>query len=188
MEPESCKWRGPRDRLKTRVPDLSNKNLTFVTKFSSTQCILDQTRCEIVRVRGVNASQHDFPSFRVPIIRRASSRPASQDHKEHRVQQQLDLLWPLASRLRISVDDPNAQPACDRPNNRNPVLYMADGTEYDLPPIQILAGGVATVNVNDALTNIPPSLAAHGSQFGSAAIQFTGIPSPPSELKPSLVT
>ena len=35
-----------------------------------------------------------------------------------------------------------------------PVLFMADGTEFDLPDVILPAAGVATVNVNSALANI----------------------------------
>jgi Big-like domain-containing protein len=58
------------------------------------------------------------------------------------------------------------------PLDVTPVLYMADGTEYDLPPVHLPTGGVAVVDVNEALAAIPPSLAAHLSEFGSAELRY----------------
>ncbi len=53
-----------------------------------------------------------------------------------------------------------------------PVLYMADGTGYALPPVNLPTSGVASVSVNQALANAPPELARHQSQFGSAALRY----------------
>ncbi|MGH9452943.1 MAG: Ig-like domain-containing protein [Terriglobia bacterium] len=53
-----------------------------------------------------------------------------------------------------------------------PVLYMADGTEYDLPSITLGTAGIATVNINHALAAAPPALAAHVSQYGSTALRY----------------
>ncbi|HEV2386360.1 MAG TPA: Ig-like domain-containing protein [Candidatus Acidoferrales bacterium] len=53
-----------------------------------------------------------------------------------------------------------------------PVLFMADGTEYDLAPVNLVAGGIAFVDVNDALENAPPAVANHLSQYGSAALRY----------------
>ncbi len=53
-----------------------------------------------------------------------------------------------------------------------PVLYMADGTAYELPPVNLAKTAVASVSVNEALANAPPELAAHLSQFGSAALRY----------------
>jgi hypothetical protein len=53
-----------------------------------------------------------------------------------------------------------------------PVLFMADGTEYILPEIKLQPAGVATVSINDALSNAPPEITAHLSHFGSAALRF----------------
>jgi hypothetical protein len=60
------------------------------------------------------------------------------------------------------------------PVSITPVLFMADGTEYDLPPVNIAAAGVATINVNNALASAPANVAGHLSQFGSATLTFTG--------------
>ena len=54
-----------------------------------------------------------------------------------------------------------------------PVLYMADGTEYRLPSTKIPTGGVATVDVNVALSQAPASMASHISDFGSAALKYS---------------
>jgi hypothetical protein len=53
-----------------------------------------------------------------------------------------------------------------------PVLYMADGTSYELQPIQVPTAGTAQVNVNDALDNAPPPIAPHVSEYGSAALFY----------------
>src|SRR5215471_4008657 len=54
-----------------------------------------------------------------------------------------------------------------------PVLFMADGTEYALPAVDLKASGSATVNVNDALNKAPRDIAAHVSTFGSATLRFS---------------
>lgn len=53
-----------------------------------------------------------------------------------------------------------------------PVLHMADGTEYDLPPIQLDPSGVAMVNILDALQNAPANVQSHISTFGSAGMKM----------------
>jgi hypothetical protein len=53
-----------------------------------------------------------------------------------------------------------------------PVLFMADGTEYDLKPLTIDPADVATISINDALQEAPASLQEHLSQFGSASLRF----------------
>ncbi|MFZ0821658.1 MAG: hypothetical protein WAM91_16455 [Candidatus Acidiferrales bacterium] len=53
-----------------------------------------------------------------------------------------------------------------------PVLYMADGTEYDLPPVQLDKAGVAMINLNAALQNVPSNIQPHVSTYGSAAIRY----------------
>ena len=60
-----------------------------------------------------------------------------------------------------------------------PVLFMADGTEFDLPDVILPAAGVATVNVNSALANIQSAAAgitSHLSTYGSSALRFSGFP------------
>lgn len=53
-----------------------------------------------------------------------------------------------------------------------PVLYMADGTEYPLIPVQVLQLSVVTVSVNDALAAAPPKILSHLSNYGSATLQY----------------
>src|SRR5712692_6011954 len=53
-----------------------------------------------------------------------------------------------------------------------PVLYMADGTRYELPPLKLPTSGESNVNVNDALRSAPPTVAAHLSEFGSASLEY----------------
>ena len=57
-----------------------------------------------------------------------------------------------------------------------PVLYMADGTEYDLPPVNVHTTGTRAVNVNRALAQAPPAVRAHLSSYGSAALRYRGLP------------
>jgi hypothetical protein len=52
-----------------------------------------------------------------------------------------------------------------------PVLYMADGTEYDLPPVIIPTTGTSMLSVNRALAQAPPAVRAHLSPYGSAALR-----------------
>jgi hypothetical protein len=52
-------------------------------------------------------------------------------------------------------------------------LYMADGTPYRLPPVQIPMNGVQTVEVNAALATAPAAVQPHLSTFGSATITYT---------------
>lgn len=54
----------------------------------------------------------------------------------------------------------------------DPVLYMADGTEYRLPPVTVAVAGVAVININDALAKAPPSVLTHLSTFGSASLTY----------------
>jgi hypothetical protein len=53
-----------------------------------------------------------------------------------------------------------------------PVLYMADGTEYQLPTVTIPTSGVVTVNINQALAQAPASVLTHVSTFGSAVLTY----------------
>jgi len=54
-----------------------------------------------------------------------------------------------------------------------PILFMADGTSYPLPPVNLPISGVATVNINDALAVAPQSVASHISEFGSATLLYS---------------
>lgn len=58
------------------------------------------------------------------------------------------------------------------PLHVTPVLYMADGTEYSLPAVNIPISGVATVDVNATLADVPPNIAPHISQHGSVALKY----------------
>jgi hypothetical protein len=53
-----------------------------------------------------------------------------------------------------------------------PMLYMADGTEYDLEPVMLAAAGVATIDIRDVLLNAPPEVQVHISEYGTAAIKY----------------
>ncbi|MGB9123779.1 MAG: Ig-like domain-containing protein, partial [Candidatus Angelobacter sp.] len=53
-----------------------------------------------------------------------------------------------------------------------PVLYMADGTEYQLPAVTVPTSGVVSVNINQALAQAPASVITHLSSFGSAGLTY----------------
>ncbi|MFZ0960033.1 MAG: hypothetical protein WAO35_03950 [Terriglobia bacterium] len=53
-----------------------------------------------------------------------------------------------------------------------PVLYMADGTAYELQPVQVPVAGTSSINVNDALNYAPSAIEPHLSQYGSAALLY----------------
>jgi len=53
-----------------------------------------------------------------------------------------------------------------------PVLYMAEGTEYYLPAVDVAPNSLATVSINSAIQNAPPQVSSHLSLYGSAAIHF----------------
>jgi hypothetical protein len=53
-----------------------------------------------------------------------------------------------------------------------PVLYMADGTEYQLPTATVATSGVISININQALAQAPASVITHLSSFGSASLTY----------------
>lgn len=53
-----------------------------------------------------------------------------------------------------------------------PVLYMADGTEYDLPPVDVAPNSFTTISVHDAIEGAPPEVRGHISLSGSASVHF----------------
>lgn len=53
-----------------------------------------------------------------------------------------------------------------------PILYMADGTEYDLPAVKLDAAGVAVISINNALNDVPSKIQSHVSTYGSAGIRY----------------
>ena len=53
-----------------------------------------------------------------------------------------------------------------------PVLYMADGTEYDLPTQDVAPNGMVVISVNNAVANAPAQVRSHVSLYGSASIHF----------------
>ena len=61
------------------------------------------------------------------------------------------------------------------PISVTPVLYMADGTEYDLPSVKLDSAGVAILNINSALQNAPSKILPHISDYGSAGIRFQWV-------------
>ncbi len=66
-----------------------------------------------------------------------------------------------------------------------PVLYMADGTRYQLPPLKLPTSGESNVNVNDALrSGRPLSLLIFRSSEAlrsNIATHFRGLQRPPSK-------
>jgi hypothetical protein len=59
------------------------------------------------------------------------------------------------------------------PLSVTPVLYMADGTEYVLPSVQVPPTSVVTVAINDALASAPAAVIPHLSTYGSAVLRYT---------------
>ncbi|MGA7623313.1 MAG: hypothetical protein WCA91_07015, partial [Candidatus Acidiferrales bacterium] len=53
-----------------------------------------------------------------------------------------------------------------------PVLYMADGTQYTLPPVDVAPNSLATISVYDAIESAPPEVRGHISLYGSASVHF----------------
>jgi hypothetical protein len=53
-----------------------------------------------------------------------------------------------------------------------PILYMADGTEYQLPTVTVPNSGVISININQALAQAPASVITHLSSFGSASLTY----------------
>ena len=53
-----------------------------------------------------------------------------------------------------------------------PVLYMADGTEYDLTPVTLPAAETTGVDIVEALDNLPGSQRSHLSEYGSAGVKY----------------
>lgn len=54
-----------------------------------------------------------------------------------------------------------------------PALFMADGTEYDLPALKLDPGGISDLSINDALRSAPPTVQSHLSDFGTLLLRFT---------------
>jgi len=54
-----------------------------------------------------------------------------------------------------------------------PVLYMADGAEYDLPTVTLGAAETSAVDVAAALNQAPTAVQPHISQYGSASVKYT---------------
>jgi len=51
-----------------------------------------------------------------------------------------------------------------------PTIRFADGTEYDLLPMHLGPGEVASVSINRALAGLPPQLRRHASSHGTAVL------------------
>lgn len=55
----------------------------------------------------------------------------------------------------------------------HPSLFMADGTEYELPEINLPAAGIAAIDVRAAISRAPASVRGHLSEYGSAALLYS---------------
>jgi hypothetical protein len=53
-----------------------------------------------------------------------------------------------------------------------PLLYAADGTEYQLSPLTLAPAGVVSVDIRAALSAAPEETKAHFSDYGSAAVKY----------------
>ncbi|MBZ5536142.1 MAG: Ig-like domain-containing protein [Acidobacteriia bacterium] len=123
-------------------------------------------------VLGLSAS-----SIVAPITSSQSS-PQSSEHSQklHRMpkspvpQQLLCGLWRTDHTFEATLRIKNE--LLTDPLSVTPVLFMADGTEYDLPPVTIGSADVVSVEINAALRAAPAWLRPHISEFGSALLRF----------------
>ena len=53
-----------------------------------------------------------------------------------------------------------------------PVLYAADGEEYQLPTVILAPAGVASIDIRAALNAVPDEIKDHFTEYGSAAIRY----------------
>lgn len=60
----------------------------------------------------------------------------------------------------------------NHPLTATPILYMEDGTAYQLPPVTLEPAGVASVNIDTALNDMPPAIAAHRSLYGIVGVKY----------------
>jgi len=79
-------------------------------------------------------------------------------------------LWRVSPNLAAKIHIKNALMVA--PLAVTPTLYMADGTPYQLPPVELPMSGEVTVDLNQALANAPSWLGGHISDYGSAALTY----------------
>jgi len=60
----------------------------------------------------------------------------------------------------------------NQPLSVTPVLYFADGTEYQLPLVTLEPAGTWQINIRLALQSAPASVASHLSSYGMAGISY----------------
>ncbi len=60
----------------------------------------------------------------------------------------------------------------DTPLLVTPVLWLEDGTEYDLPVTMIPGQGVSVISIDQSLRDAPTTIQAHMSQVGSAGVRY----------------
>lgn len=53
-----------------------------------------------------------------------------------------------------------------------PILYSADGTEYELRPITLAQAGVSSIDIRAALNAAPEGIKDHFSEYGSVALKY----------------
>ncbi|MHB8502203.1 MAG: hypothetical protein ACYDHE_14825 [Candidatus Acidiferrales bacterium] len=53
-----------------------------------------------------------------------------------------------------------------------PLLYAADGTEYQLSPITLAPAGVVSIDIRAALAIAPEEIKGHFSDYGSSAVKY----------------
>lgn len=53
-----------------------------------------------------------------------------------------------------------------------PILYAADGTEYQLPVVTLAPAGVYSIDIRAALGAAPVEIKGHFSEYGSAALKY----------------
>jgi hypothetical protein len=53
-----------------------------------------------------------------------------------------------------------------------PVVYAADGTEYQLSPVTLAPAGVSSIDIRSAIAVAPDQIRDHFTEYGSAAVKY----------------
>jgi len=79
-------------------------------------------------------------------------------------------LWRIDHNFESTLELKNV--LINHPITATPVLYLADGAEYELQPVTLEPAGVASVNIGAALRDLPPNLQAHWSSYGMLGVRY----------------
>jgi hypothetical protein len=106
-----------------------------------------------------------------PRAGQTASSPSAPSRKEPQPQQLFSGFWRADQGYESTLRIKNVLVVA--PLDVTPVLFMADGTEYDLPVVSLPAGGISDLSVNQALDAAPSAIRRHLSDFGSLTLRFT---------------